>query len=138
MTKSQLRTLQFAANVIEQLSETDRKNESLEPVYRSAIGGTEDELGMLLHCANEHPEVFEHPYWNDELADVILKGNTSKEITYTASIERESNGDYQLTFVGQQEDEDDLDGNYQNYVTEDEAKEDIATLIAAGYKIEIE
>lgn len=134
MTKSQFRILQGATKILSQLEESDKQNPRLNPIYRNSISTVSDELDMLIHCVNEHPEVFTHQFWNDELADHVAKTVLAKDRKLTATVEREWHGEFTLKLDG-----DNIvdEWEYEHYLDEDEAWEDAKELVRLGFQIDI-
>lgn len=135
MTKSQFRVLKEAREIISNLYHTDRINESLNKTYRGTIASCDDELGMLVLTVENNPEVFEHPYWNDELAGLISSGSINSSIELEANISKSENGDYTLDVYNNEIAQ--CNWHFENYITEEDAKEDIAVLEAAGVKVKL-
>ncbi len=134
MTKSQFKTLKEARAIIDTLGETDRIDDSMPRLYRAAIGNTDDELGMLITMVEKYPQVFTHPFLNDELADHVSKTVLSKEVIYRAHVEVESHLEFTLTLEADTPVD---EWEYENYLDEDDAWQDVKELINLGFKIEL-
>lgn len=133
MTKSILQQIKTVYQLLEHLSETDGKNQNLNTVYRNTIESAMDEVGMLINSTERHMEVFTHLFWNDELADNIQKNIIPKDQTFRATIDKNIHEEFSLALDCTSLSADLLE--YHNYLTKEEAMQDVIELERLGYKI---
>lgn len=140
MTKSQLFILRQAASILDQLEQTDSKNEKLPENYRNAIRNTDDECSLLMFVIDELGEdkLLVHKFCNDELAKLIADKKVDVSVDYKIDINRETHGDYRLSFYCNVGGVDEKDFEIENYIEKREAEQDVDLLISMGFKIEKE
>lgn len=133
MTKSDFRTIKNAHDIIDRLTDSEQfKNRQMHMSLHAALGSSMDELGMLVMVVEENPQVFVHNFWNNELADHVQKEVLAKDRPLNAVVEQQWHGEYSLKIDGDNVVD---DWEYQNYLTEEEAWEDVRELIKLGFQI---
>lgn len=134
INKSQLQEIQFTKTLFESLE--SMLNGKQPPAVENAIRACHTELSQFLYVAEEKHKEFVSNFYGYELEKEIANGDLlDKETEYEATIERNENGEFDLTICTKGEDSE-LVEEFSNYLDEDEAKSDLAELQRLGYKIE--
>lgn len=135
MTKSQHLQFTKVHAILDRLSTTEPQKNITQ--YKNYINSALDEIGMLLMFVDNHPTIYDHPFWNDKLYDDIENGglDLSQKIIATISSVH-INGPWKIS-MRLTDKQFETSTQYIWYESPDHARSDIAELVKRGANLTI-
>lgn len=132
MTKTQHHELQMATQTLDTISQQITGKRPAD--YISLADTAQECIQAMINYADKNPaEIFDHPYWSDQLSKHVQEKELDKTVNYSWFSYSDNGGEFTLGLEQPGSGRDTI--YYPYYKEESDVEEDIKELLKAGYLI---